>query len=139
MAATETAADFKKIADFRIDYVQAFNQVFRAVTLLNSALVQTFPTPHGGGEACQPSDGSDHPGNGHLHLGHRPRGAYRALNAARRYTQTIGREAAPVWRNPRQREALSETRVPRSRPAPDGRQSGGTQPTDIRVINRRDD
>ena len=32
-----------------------------------------------------------------------------------------------------------KTRRPRSRPAPDGRQSGGTQPTDIRVINRRDD
>jgi hypothetical protein len=31
------------------------------------------------------------------------------------------------------------TRVPRPRPAPDGRQSGGTQPPDISMINRRDD
>jgi hypothetical protein len=31
------------------------------------------------------------------------------------------------------------TRGSRPRQAPDGRQSGGTQPTDIRVINRRDD
>jgi hypothetical protein len=27
--------------------------------------------------------------------------------------------------------------VPRARPAPDGRQSGGSPPTDIRVIHRR--
>jgi Transposase IS116/IS110/IS902 family len=32
-----------------------------------------------------------------------------------------------------------ETRVPRARPAPDGHQSGGTQPTESRRINRRDD
>jgi transposase len=32
---------------------------------------------------------------------------------------------------------LKETLVPRSRPAPDGRKSGGTQPTDISRINRR--
>jgi hypothetical protein len=32
-----------------------------------------------------------------------------------------------------------DTRGPRSRPALDGHQSGGTQPTAIRVINRRDD
>jgi hypothetical protein len=32
-----------------------------------------------------------------------------------------------------------ETRGPRSRPVPDGRQSGGRQPTDSRVLNRRAD
>jgi hypothetical protein len=32
-----------------------------------------------------------------------------------------------------------DTRVPRARQAPDGRTSGGTQPTDISRINRRDD
>jgi transposase len=32
---------------------------------------------------------------------------------------------------------LQEPLVPRSRPAPDGRQSGGRQPTEISVINRR--
>ncbi len=32
-----------------------------------------------------------------------------------------------------------ETRAPRARQAPDGRTSGGTQPTEIRVITRRDD
>ena len=32
-----------------------------------------------------------------------------------------------------------ETRGPRARQAPDGHTSGGTQPTAIRVINRRDD
>src|SRR5262245_53702473 len=32
---------------------------------------------------------------------------------------------------------LRQTLVPRSRPAPDGRKSGGSQPTDISVINRR--
>lgn len=34
---------------------------------------------------------------------------------------------------------LRYTRVPRPRQAPDGRKSGGTQPTEISVINRRDD
>jgi hypothetical protein len=33
---------------------------------------------------------------------------------------------------------LQETPVPRSRQAPDGYQSGGIQPTDPRVVNRRD-
>jgi hypothetical protein len=32
---------------------------------------------------------------------------------------------------------LQETRVPRARQAPDGRKSGGRQPTDISRINRR--
>jgi hypothetical protein len=32
-----------------------------------------------------------------------------------------------------------ETRGPRSRPVPDGRQSGGRQPTDSRMLNRRAD
>ena len=32
---------------------------------------------------------------------------------------------------------LKHTRVPRARQAPDGRQSGGTQPTEISRINRR--
>jgi hypothetical protein len=34
---------------------------------------------------------------------------------------------------------LQQTREPRSRQAPDGRQYGGPQPTEISVINRRDD
>jgi hypothetical protein len=34
---------------------------------------------------------------------------------------------------------LSITLVPRARQAPDGHKSGGTQPTDISKINRRDD
>jgi hypothetical protein len=72
-----------------------------------SALVQAVPTPHGAGEACQPRRGSDRPGHGRLHLGHRARSAHRALDAARRYTQPSGWEAAPVWRNPRQREAAA--------------------------------
>jgi hypothetical protein len=32
---------------------------------------------------------------------------------------------------------LQQTRVPRARQAPDGRQSGGSQPTDSSRINRR--
>ena len=36
-------------------------------------------------------------------------------------------------------ERLQETRVPRARQVPDGHKSGGTQPTDISMINRRDD
>jgi transposase len=39
--------------------------------------------------------------NGRLHLGHRP------LNAAGRHTQTIGRQAAPGWRNPHRRSAAA--------------------------------
>jgi hypothetical protein len=34
---------------------------------------------------------------------------------------------------------LRETRVPGTRPVPDGHKSGGTQRTEISVINRRDD
>jgi len=50
----------------------------------------------------------------------------------------LGRDAAPVWGNPRRRsEACQRIRVPRARQAPDGRTEGGTQPTESSRINRR--
>ncbi len=50
----------------------------------------------------------------------------------------IGRDAAPVWCNPRRRYEAAQ--VPSSlavRQAPDGGKEGGSQPTDISMINRR--
>jgi hypothetical protein len=52
--------------------------------------------------------------------------------------KSIGRAAAPVWCHPRRREEVNIL-VPRPRQAPDGDQSGGRQPTEISVINRRHD
>jgi hypothetical protein len=103
------------------------------------ALGRACPTPYGAGAAGQPRRGGDRPGHGCLHLGHRPRSIYRALASTRRQAQTSGREAAPVWRHPRRHEAAARNPRASSRPVPDGRQSGGRQPTDSRVLNRRAD
>ena len=111
-------------------------------------LVQALSTPHGTWKKCQPGGGGHRPRNGGLHLGHRPQGANDALTLrghdgatpiVRRHAPTIGREAASVWRHPGRRSAAART--PRASIEAGARRThvGGTPPTAISRINRRDD
>ena len=89
------------------------------------------------------------PSPGGRHLGHRPCGTQDARTSAstpgaprsdRRSAPTMGRERPPrcgaLRGGVKRRQA---TRGPRARQAPDGHTEGGSQPTAIRLITRRDD
>jgi hypothetical protein len=110
------------------------------------APVYTVPAPERPRHTRHSSRGGSCPGIDRLQVGHGPAysGDTRAPHTADRFIAcplgcTYPSEEAP----PRCSVILGrvkrrkETRVPRARHAPDGHTSGGTQPTDISVINRR--
>jgi hypothetical protein len=78
-------------------------------------LVQAFPTPHGTQKESEPGGCGHRAGNGRFHLGHHPQGAHDSLPWGRAVNpypsggtlRPFGGEAAPVWCNPRWREAAA--------------------------------